>query len=73
MAFLLITATTKIWCSDFTYGVKKDNNVKNQNINYLWRITYGYQGLGLWGVRLGSIRLGYIRLGYARLGSIMLS
>ena len=43
-------------CSDFTYGVKKDHNVKNQNINYLWRITYGYQGL--WGVRLGSIRLG---------------
>ncbi len=32
-------------CSDFTYGVKKDHNVKNQNINYLWRITYGYQGL----------------------------
>ncbi len=26
-------------CSDFTYGVE------NQNINYLWRITYGYQGL----------------------------
>jgi hypothetical protein len=43
-------------CSDFTYGVKKDHNVENQNINYLWRITYGYQGL--WGVRLGSIRLG---------------
>ena len=34
-------------CSDFTYGVKKGHNVKNQNINYLWRITYGYQGL--WG------------------------
>ncbi len=34
-------------CSDFTYGVKKDHNVENQNINYLWRITYGYQGL--WG------------------------
>ena len=29
---------------------------KIENINYLWRITYGYQGL--WGVRLGSIRLG---------------
>jgi hypothetical protein len=43
-------------CSDFTYGVKKDHNVENQNIDYLWRITYGYQGL--WGVRLGSIRLG---------------
>ncbi len=34
-------------CSDFTYGVKKGHNVKNQNINYLWCITYGYQGL--WG------------------------
>ena len=34
-------------CSDFTYGVKKDQNVENQNINYLWRITYGYQAL--WG------------------------
>jgi hypothetical protein len=34
-------------CSDFTYGVKKDHNIKNQNINYLWHITYGYQGL--WG------------------------
>ena len=32
-------------CSDFTYGVKKDHNVENQNINYLWHITYGYQGL----------------------------
>jgi hypothetical protein len=42
--------------SDFTYGVKKDQNVKNKKINYLWRITYVYQGL--WGVRLGSIRLG---------------
>ncbi len=28
-------------CSDFTYGVKKDHNIKNQNINYLWHITYG--------------------------------
>jgi hypothetical protein len=31
-------------CSDFTYGVKKDHNIENQNINYLWHITYGYQG-----------------------------
>jgi hypothetical protein len=45
-------------CSDFTYGVKKDHNIENRNINYLWRITYGYQGLwGPGGVRLGSIRL----------------
>ena len=53
-----ITTTTKkdFRRCDFTYGVKKDQNVKNKNINYLWRITYGYQGL--WGVRLGSIRLG---------------
>ena len=35
---------------------KSDQNVENKNINYLWRITYGYQGL--WGLRLGSIRLG---------------
>jgi hypothetical protein len=35
------------WCSDFTYGIKKDHNVENQNINYQWHITYGYQGL--WG------------------------
>ncbi len=49
MAFEFITTTTKkdFWCSDFTYGIKKDHNVKNQNINYLWHITYGYQGL--WG------------------------
>ena len=35
---------------------KKIRTSKIKNINYLWRITYGYQGL--WGVRLGSIRLG---------------
>ena len=30
---------------------------KDQNEdNYLWHITYGYQGL--WGVRLGSVRFG---------------
>jgi hypothetical protein len=28
---------------------------KIEKINYLWHITYVYQGL--WGVRLGSIRL----------------
>ena len=44
------------WRSDFTYGFKTDQNVENLYINYLWRITYGYQGL--WGVGLGSIRLG---------------
>jgi hypothetical protein len=43
------------WRSDFTYGFKTDQNVENLYINYLWRITYGYQGL--WGVGLGSIRL----------------
>jgi hypothetical protein len=31
--------------SDFTYGVKKDQNVENQKIIYLLRITYVYQGL----------------------------
>ena len=53
-----ITTTTKkdFRRCDFTYGVKKDQNVENKNINYLWRITYGYQGL--WGVRLGAISLG---------------
>jgi hypothetical protein len=35
---------------------KKIRTSKIKNINYLWRITYGYQGL--WGVRLGSIRFG---------------
>ena len=38
---------------------KKITTSKIKNIflnNYLWCITYGYQGL--WGVRLGSIRLG---------------
>ncbi len=35
---------------------KKIRTSKIKNINYLWRITYGYQGL--WGVGLGSIRLG---------------
>ncbi len=78
MAFQFITTTTKkdFRCSDFTYGIKKDHNVENRNINYLWRITYGYQGL--WGVnlrsiRLGQVRLGQVRLGQARLGSITLS
>jgi hypothetical protein len=52
----LLRQKSDFQCSDFTYGVKKDHNVENQNINYLWRITYGYQGL--WGVRLGSIGLG---------------
>ncbi len=49
-----ITTTTKkkdFWFSDFTYGIKKDHNVENQKkiflSNYLWHITYGYQGL--WG------------------------
>ncbi len=41
--------------SDFTYGIRKDQNIKK--INYLWRITYVYYQ-ALWGVRLGSIRLG---------------
>jgi hypothetical protein len=34
--------------------------LKDQNDNnYLWSSTYGYQGL--WGVRLGSVRLGLVR------------
>ncbi len=44
---------------------------KDQNDdNYLWRSTYGYQGLR--GVRLGSVRLGSVRLGSVRLGSVRL-
>jgi hypothetical protein len=35
---------------------EKIRTSKIKKINYLWRITYVYQGL--WGVRLGSIRLG---------------
>ncbi len=48
MAFELITTTKKkdFWCSDFTYGVKKDHNVETQNIKYLWRITYGTKACG---------------------------
>ncbi len=52
----LLQQKSDFWCSDFTYGIKKIRTLKIKNINYLWRITYGYQGL--WGVRLGSIRLG---------------
>jgi hypothetical protein len=42
-------------------NLTKHQNVKNlskhqNNDNYLWCITYGYQGL--WGVRLESVRLG---------------
>ena len=35
---------------------EKIRTSKIEKSNYLWRITYVYQGL--WGVRLGSIRLG---------------
>ena len=38
------------------FSIKVIRTSKIKNINYLWRITYGYQGL--WGFRLGSIRLG---------------
>ena len=68
-----ITTTTKkkdFRRCDFTYGVKKDQNVKNKNINYLWRITYGFQGLQ--GVRLGSVRLGQVMYGQAGLGQVRL-
>ncbi len=38
-------------------SIKRIRMLKDQNNNnYLWCITYGYQGL--WGVRLGSVRLG---------------
>ena len=59
-----ITTTTKkdFWCSDFTYGIKKDHNVKNQK--YLFKqTTYGIlpmvtKACGALGVLLGSNRLG---------------
>jgi hypothetical protein len=56
--------------SDFTYGVRKNQNVENQKSNYLWGIAYVFQGL--WGVRLGSIRLGKVWLGWVRLGKVRL-
>ncbi len=60
----------KIYKSDQNVEKGKDQNIESvhlfsikvirmskiENINYLWRITYGYQSL--WGVRLGSVRLG---------------
>ena len=50
---------------------KKITTLKIKNIflsNYLWHITYGYQGL--WGgqVRVNQVRLDQIRLGQFRLG-----
>jgi hypothetical protein len=43
-------------------SIKRIRTLKDQNDdNYLWRSTYGYQGL--WGVRLGSVRLGLVRIG----------
>ncbi len=49
---------------------KKIRTSKIENINYPWRITYGYQGL--WEVRLGSIKLGQVRFHYIKLGQIKL-
>ena len=43
-------------------SIKRIRTSKDQNDNnYLWHSTYGYQGL--WGVRLGSFRLGLVRIG----------
>jgi hypothetical protein len=60
-----ITTTTKKKTFDVVIlpmASKKIATSKIKNIflsNYLWHITYGYQGLvGPWGVWLGSIRLG---------------
>ncbi len=44
------------------FSIKVIRTSKIKNINYLWRISYGYQGL--WGFRLGSIRLGQVWLGW---------
>ena len=40
----------------FFDAIANIRTLKVEKINYLWRITYVYQGL--WGVRLGSIRFG---------------
>ncbi len=52
--------------SDFTYGVRKNQNVKN------WKeqlpMAYCLCVPRPVGVRLGSIRLGWVRLGWVRLG-----
>jgi hypothetical protein len=43
-------------------SIKRIRTSKDQNDdNYLWHSTYGYQGL--WGVGLGSVRLGLDRIG----------
>ncbi len=47
---------------------EKIRTSKIKKINYLWCITYVYQGL--WGVRLGSSRLGQVRLSQVRLGQV---
>ncbi len=52
-------------------SINRITTSKDQNDdNYLWRSTYGYQGL--WGVRLGSVRLGLVRIGQAGLGWVRL-
>jgi hypothetical protein len=40
---------------------EKIRMLKIEKINYLWRITYAYQGM--WALRLRSIRIGLVRLG----------
>ena len=51
---------------------------KIKHINYLWRITYGYQACGGLGqgqlgqVRLGQAGLGQVRFHYVNLGQIRL-
>ena len=74
MSFQFITTTTKkdFRCSDFTYGIKKDHNVKNQKYifkqlpmaYYLWLP----RPVGPWGVRLDQVRFHYVKLGQIRLG-----
>jgi hypothetical protein len=49
------------WTNTFDFLIlpmasEKIRTLKIKQINYLWHITYVYQGL--WRVRLGSIRLG---------------
>ncbi len=52
--------TSKIRTSKVSIKVIRMSKDQNDD-NYLWRSTYGYQGL--WGVRLGSVRLGLVRTG----------
>jgi hypothetical protein len=56
--------------SDFTYGVRKNQNVKNRKEQL--PMVYCLCVPRPVGVRLKSIRLGWVRLGWVRLGKVRL-